>query len=390
MTKTLRWVLGLAAVAAAVLAAAYFLDLKVPVPGKEETESAAVPEHAEEEAGGAAIKMDAAERKAQGVETALVERRRMADEIIVPGEVATDIYRSSEITPRISAQVIARYAKLGDRVTAGQRLVALSSVEMAKAQGALIVANREWERVQELGREVVSERRYVEAQVAAEQARAKVLSYGMTRSQVDSLLEGDRASEADGTFTLLSPQNGLVISDDFVLGEIVDPGRVLFRIADESRLWVEAQVSPAQGVNIGVGTPARILAENGVEIEGRVVQLHHTLDETTRTRAIRVEVENAGDRIHPGQFVNVAIEVGDATESLVVPQRGVVLMNNDRTVFRIEGDELRPVAVKIGASRGEWIEIESGLSEGDEIVVSEVFLFKSLMLKSAIGSGHGH
>ena len=113
-----------------------------------------------------------------------------------------------QITPRITAQIVARHAKLGDKIKAGQPLVTLTSVEMAEAQGALIIATREWNRVRELGRKVVSEKRFIEAQVSAEKARASVLAYGMVPEQVDALVKAGDASKATGTFELLAPQAG--------------------------------------------------------------------------------------------------------------------------------------------------------------------------------------
>lgn len=390
MTNKTKWI-GIFAAFAVVIAIVLFLTADWPsgttaVTGAPDSAEA---EQGEEHAEGS-IEMSAAERQARGVVTAPAKRRPMAGEITVPGEVMPDLYRSAQVTPRISAQVVARQAKLGDQVEAGQPLVTLSSVEMADAQGALIVATREWRRVQNLGRDVVSEQRYVEAQVTTDTARAKVQAYGMTPKQAEALAKESNASKADGTFDLLAPQAGTIIQDDFVLGEVVEPGRVLFQISDESRMWVEAQLTPDQASGIESGAPVRVLAGDGHEVRGRVIQAHHKIDETTRTLPVRIEVDNRNDDLHPGQFVNVIIEVGASKPVLAVPQSAVVLMDGSSTVFKVEGDELYPTSIEIGERRGDWVEITSGLTQGDEIAVSEVFLLKSLIQKSQMGEGHGH
>jgi cobalt-zinc-cadmium efflux system membrane fusion protein len=135
--------------------------------------------------------------------------------------------------------------------------VTLSSVEMAEAQGNLIVTEREWARVRELGREIVAERRYIEAEVAAQQARARVLAYGMLAEQIETLTRATDASSADGSFTLLSPATGTIVRDDFVVGEAIEPGRMMFEIADESTLWVEARLPARDAATVRVGSPAR-------------------------------------------------------------------------------------------------------------------------------------
>jgi len=347
-------------------------------------------EHGSEHNEGSKLEMSRADLAAKGIVIGNVATRALSEEVTVPGEVAIDLYSSAQITPRITAQVVARHAKLGDAVGEGQRLVTLSSVEMADAQGALIVSNREWDRVRNLGRDVVSERRYVEAQVAAEQARAKVIAYGMTRAQAKALAESGDGSRATGTFELLAPQSGTVVSDNFVVGEVVEAGRVLFQITDESRVWVRAQLTPEQAAHIDVGTPARVMVDSGHSMPARVVQTYHELNEITRTLPIRIEVENEHDTLHSGQFVNVALEVGVGFQTLAVPDAAVILMDGTPTVFKVEDGSIHPTPVVIGERRDGWVEVKDGLTDADAIATSNVFLLKSLIQKSLMGEGHAH
>jgi len=346
--------------------------------------------HGEHEEEGV-LEMDAGQREANGIITALVERRSLNEEIIAPGEVTINVYRSSQITPRISAQVVSRHARLGDRVKKGQAVVTLSSVAMAEAQGGLLQADVEWVRVKKLGRKVVSEKRYIAAQVARQLAYARVSAYGMSTKLIDVLLKQGDASKATGSFDLLSAQEGVVIGDDFIVGEVAESGRVLFEISDESTLWVEAQLSPVDAGRVAVNTPARVRRDGGQTwLPGRVVQLHHRLNEITRTQSVRIEVENRNDDLHPGQFVEAAVQTSESAPVVAVPRDAIVLMQGSPTVFKVEGDELHPEVVEIGVTRGDWTEIRSGLPVGEEIVVQGVFVLKSLLLKSEMGSGHAH
>ncbi len=343
-------------------------------------------EQGHEESG--ALKMTAAEREAQGIRTAKVESRALAGAVTAPGEVRMNAYASAQVTPRISAQVVARHARLGERVKKDQPLVTLSSVAMAEAQGGLIEADREWSRVRRLGRKVVSDKRYIAAQVARQRAYATVLAYGMTAAQIDRLLAGGDASRATGAFALLSPQAGTVIRDDFVIGEVIGAGRVLFEVSDESLLWVEAKLRPGQATGIAVGTPARV-SRNGTHwLDGKVVQLHHRLDEGSRTLGVRVEVANQGDELHPGEYVDVTLQTAATNARIAVPKDAVLLMQGAPTVFKLDGDELHPQPVETGVTRGGWTEIKAGLAKGDEVVTQGAFLLKSLRLKSQIGEGH--
>jgi membrane fusion protein, heavy metal efflux system len=346
-------------------------------------------EHGHEEEESSVVEMTADERSAAGIATANAGQRGLAGLVKMPAEVVVNAYQSASVTTRISAQVISRHVQLGDVVEPGQTLVTLSSVDMAEAQGDYVIADREWQRVRGLGKAAVSERRYIEAEIARRQALSRILAYGMTEDQADSLLASEASALATGEFELLAPQQGTILSDAFVVGELIDPGRVLFNISDETTLWVEASTVPSDLTEFEVGAPARIAHGEGHWISGRVVQLHHQLDETTRRQGLRIEVDNSDDHLHPGQFVEAEISTGEGPSVLAVPSEAITLLKGVPTVFLLEeGHEFHPQAVETGMSSGGWTEIRDGLNDGDELAITGVFHIKSLLLKSSIGDEH--
>ncbi|HGX91987.1 MAG TPA: HlyD family efflux transporter periplasmic adaptor subunit, partial [Candidatus Tenderia sp.] len=278
-------------------------------------------EHEEE---GGIPPMSAEQREEMGILSQPVGNHVMAEELVVPGEVTVNRYHTTEVTPRISAQITQRHARMGEQVKRGQKLVTLSSVEMAEAQGQLLIAAKEWQRVQTLGRKVVSEKRYVAAQVDHQQAYAKVLAFGMTEAQVKALLKQGDVSRATGAFDLLSPQNGTVLSDDFVLGRVVEPGTVLMEISDESHLWVEAKLTAELATRIKIGAAARVSSDEQQWVSGKVVQIHRRMDETTRTLAVRIELDSNKSGLRPGQFVKSAIALTAGKSVMAVPKEAVV------------------------------------------------------------------
>jgi len=338
-----------------------------------------------------AIELTAEQQSTAGVVVQSMAARALNETLRVPGEVVINAYQSSRVTPRITAQVTSRHVRLGDKVKVGQTLVTLSSLTMAEAQGALIIADREWQRVKSLGRETVSARRYTEAQVAQQQALAAVVAYGMTERQAAALAKSGDARKATGAFELLAPQAGVVLQDDFIVGELIEPGRVLIDITDESVIWVEAQTVANRLANIEPGSTARVSLDGVTWYTGTVIQRHHRLDETTRTQGLRLEVDNTEDRLHPGQFVEVEIVTGTRAPTLAVPNQAITLIDGASTVFkREEGHEFHAEAIEIGPTIGDWTVVRGGLSEGDEVAIDGVFHLKSLLLKSSLGEGHAH
>ncbi|WP_456380184.1 efflux RND transporter periplasmic adaptor subunit [Thiolapillus sp.] len=347
----------------------------------------------EEEGGGHEdenkVHLNEEQLRTAGIVIEALHPQPVAEEIEAPGEVTLNTYATSQITPRIDAQVVKRHVYLGDTVKKGQPLVLLSSATMAEAQGALLIAAKEWQRVKNLGKKVVSEQRYLESRITYQQAYSRLLAYGMTEEQTRQLVRNSAISKADGSFTLLSPQDGTVIKDDFIVGQMIHPGDLLFEITDESTIWVEARVNPNVMRQVRIGGPVRI-SYGGEWISGKVIQIHHALDETTRTMAVRLEIPNPGDHLHPGQFVTARIQVGNSNPAISLPIDAVMRSpDGDWQVF-VENSpgEYEPREVRIVRNIPGLAVIE-GLAPGTRVVTGGAFFVQSELAKSGF-EVHNH
>lgn len=341
----------------------------------------------EEEEGGA-VEISAEQQRVAGIVVEPLQARSLAAEISAPGEVKLNAYLTRKVSPRITAQIMQRHVRLGEQVTTGQLLVTLSSVEMAEAQGALQVAEREWRRVKSLGKSTVSERRYTEAQVAQQQARSRVRAYGMTGGQITALLAGNKGS-ADGTFQLLAPQAGTVIRDEFIEGEYVEPGRELFVISDETQIWVEANLTPEEARGVRTDSRARVRVGD-TWFEGRVIQAHHVLNETTRTLAVRIEVANPDEQLHPGLFVDTRIVGSDLVDVFAVPEDAVLRSpDGDWAVFVEEAPE-KFESLEVDVIRTvSGLAVIDGVAAGTRVVTQGAFFVQSEIAKSGFDI-HNH
>ncbi|WP_448097366.1 efflux RND transporter periplasmic adaptor subunit [Luteibacter yeojuensis] len=348
---------------------------------------AIAPGHAQPPAGKAddPLTLDEAAIKDAGIVVDTLRPRAMSESIAAPGEVKVDAYSTVLVSPRIAAQVVARQAKLGDVVTAGTPLVELSSVEVAETQGQLLVASQDWQRVSALGPQAVSARRYNEALVARDQARAKLRAYGLSEGQIGRVIQRGSAA-ADGRFALLAPHAGRITTDDFLVGQRVEPGRTLFTLVTEDSVWVEARLSPAAAKDVKPGDMATVMA-HGAELPGTVLQRSHQTDETTRTVAIRIRVGNRDDLLHPGELVESRIAIGKPLPRLAVPAEAVLLLQDQPTVFVRRGaaGRFEAVAVETEPAVGGWTPIRQGLRAGDTYVSKGAFALKARLLRSQLG-----
>jgi len=337
-----------------------------------------------EDAAGRTLTMDDAALRAAGIRLEVLKTGVAGERLRAPGEVLDSAYGTTLITPRVEALVVRRHARLGDDVRVGAPLATLASVEISDAQADLRIAEQEWRRVSALGPEAVPGRRIAEARVAVDRARAKAKAYG---------LPGTASGGVDGTFTLSAPHAGRITADDFVVGERIEPGRALFRLVDESVVWVDATLPAGRAPQIVAGGTATVVAD-GERIAGKVMRAAHRTSETTRNALVRIEVPNPGDRLHGGDFVDVYLDAApdaDGVASLAVPTAALVQLDRDTVVFRRDGDAtLTAVPVRTGPTIGDATTIAEGLAAGDAVVVEGAFALKARLLKAQLGEGHGH
>ena len=348
-----------------------------------ETSASTTADSAAPEGATTPVKMDAAAMKAAGIRIQVLQPSALSEELRAPGEVVDNAYGTTLITPRVEALVIRRHAKLGDEVRAGAPLVTLSSVEVANAQADLRIAEQEWRRVSALGREAVSGRRINEAQVAVDRARATARAYG---------LPGTAVGRTNGEFTLTAPHAGRITEDDFVAGERIEPGKTLFRLVDESVVWVDAKMPSGTVPRMTAGSPATVVF-NGERLPGIVQRSAHRTSDATRNAVLRIEVPNQADRLHGGDFVEVFLEAGAAANvdnaaatAVTMPTDALMQLEGETVAFRRGATgALEPVPVRTGEVIGDRTVIREGLKPGDAVVVEGAFAVKAQMLKSQLG-----
>lgn len=328
------------------------------------------------------LKLDAAALEAAGIRLVTLDASVMQEQVRAPGEVLDDAYGTTLVTPRVEGLVVRRHAKLGDEVAAGTPLVTLTSVEVSEAQGQLAIAEQEWQRMEALGPEAVSGRRYAEARVAVEQARARARAYG---------IPGTARGSANGEFTLQAPHAGRITEDSFVVGERIEPGRALFRLVDERIVWIDAKLPADVAQNVAAGSTATIVAGDA-RLSGKVLRQAHRTSEATRTAIVRIEIDNREDRLHAGDYVDVYLERrGNSQFQIALPSAALIQLEGKTVVFRrSEHGELAPVEVRAGPVMGDHTLIEDGLAIGDTVVVEGAFALKAQLLKAQLGEGHGH
>jgi Cu(I)/Ag(I) efflux system membrane fusion protein/cobalt-zinc-cadmium efflux system membrane fusion protein len=318
-----------------------------------------------------------------GVRVVPVRRTSIGREVRAAGVVRFDETRQAEITTKVDGWIRdLRADYTGRTISRGEPLFTLYSPGLLAAQNEYLLAVRG--HANAASSELPSVRDYSERLHQA--ARERLLRWDLSEGDIGELEQRGRAAD---TVTFRSPVSGTIVEKMAVEGMRVTTGQTLFRVADLSVVWVEADV-PEQDVSIvRVGQTARVTLQGFPDepLLGRTIYVYPTVEEQTRTAKVRVEFANRGGRLRPGMFAEVLLGAPDV-QALTVPTDAVLEAGTDQLVFVARGEgRFEPRPVKVGRRTRNAVEIASGLTEGEQVAAGAAFFLDSeSQLRAAVQS----
>lgn len=321
-------------------------------------------------------------------------RARGDGEVVVAAPVAGRVVRVAGAFPRIGGEVAAEapLALLVPRLEASDR----ASLDLAVTSARLDLARaaQERARLDALRAEgAIPGHRVVEATHVEEEARASLAASERRRAQFQSV-EQTRNRGGTGGVQVRSPLAGTLVEVGVAPGAFVEAGAALFRVADLTRLWLDARVPEADA--------GRIANLRGAWFEppgtDRPVELgpdtflgsDHRIEPTSRTMTALFAVENPGARLPLGAFVTAHLLVGDAAQAVAVPAGAVVDDGSQRVVFvQVGGEAFERRAVRLGSSDRGYVAVTDGVRAGERVVTRGAWTVKLAASGGAVPA-HGH
>lgn len=341
-----------------------------------------------EEAASDELKLDPDRIRAAGIELAKVQPGDADSQVIAQATVVATPEGAAVIGARADGTVTRITKRLGDPVAKGDILGAIQSREAARlaeerasAQARLVRAEQAFARQRNLMEENATSRQdFDAAQAEWKVAQAEVGRAGLSASA--SGLSGDGVS-----LNIVSPVSGRVTATSAVLGAYVVAGTELFRVADPTRLEVQAAVPTADAHRVAVGNSAIIVTgQSDVPAVVRAI----TPDVNLQSRAATVVLLPKGkaSALQPGQYVSARILVAHGHSdraSVLVPTVAVQRIEGGDAVFVRTPTGFRVRQVITGAENGGQTEVRAGLRAGEEIATANAFLLKAELLKGTAG-----
>ncbi len=319
------------------------------------------------------------------------------------GVVQANTYKETPVVSLVGGIVRSVSVELGQNVRRGQRVTVVFSNELADAQSrylAAVAALDEHHRhhlrtikLVEIGAASrqdleMSTSQYREAESNVANLRQKLLLLGMTAQRIDAL---NSTSQISSEVTVPSPSSGTVTSRTVNPGEVIEAGKELLRVTDLSTVWVVGQVYEKDLATVRVGSGANVTSDAypGRVFRGRVSYVDPKIDPASRTAQVRIELNNPGQILKIGMYVNVAFATLGLAEKTtpVVPKDAVQSIGNQQFVFLPTGKahEFIVQAVRLGPESNGFYPVLEGLNTGERVVTQGSFLLRAEWVKQRPG-----
>lgn len=345
-----------------------------------------------------------------------VSTRPLAERVQVPGHArARPGYNASVPAPLAGQLALAagnEFPVPGTHVRAGDVLAVLQPVfsdaavrfveieaEAARADAVYKQSDAAYQRIRRLvAAQARTERELEEAEVALVSARARKNAAESLRATYASQRDADSPdARALPTLELRAPISGIVSTVSAGIGQTVTAEQVLFTILNPERIWIEAQVPEAIIARLEKAGDALVEMLDGSnqfftvgEHQGQLVFSGLEVNPVTRSVPFIYEVNNENARLRVGQAVRLHVQVATAQNALAIPDTALVEEGGLFVAFvQVAGETFEKRALQLGIRDGQWVEVLSGITEGERVVTRGAYAIR-LAAASAVIPAHGH
>ncbi len=215
-----------------------------------------------------------------------------------------------------------------------------------------------------------------------EPIKQKLRLLGTSDKQIEQVI---KTGEINPVVPIVSPEAGIVTERLINVGELADPTKPLFTIADFNSVWLKADVYEKDISKVKVGQPIELEVDSfpGEKFRGRLNYVADSVNPDTRTLTVRAEVPNPGSKLKPKMFARMRIFVGNS-QVLTIEKNAVQDADEDKVVYVPMGaGKFREQKVKLGGESGNLDEVIAGVKNGDPIVIKGSFELRSEALKQS-------
>lgn len=294
--------------------------------------------------------------------------RQMGQTVVLNAKLTVDEEHTEVISSRAAGRIERLYIKeTGRAVRAGEPIMEIYSETLITLQREYLLAV---EQADQLGK---TEPRYASFVTAA---RKKLLLYGLTERQVDQLTSG---KTIQNRITFLAPAAGIVTSITASEGQYIEEGASLYRLEDIRELWVEAELYPGETALVKAGdkVSVKIVGFEHVPSAAIVTFVSPEYRDNSQVTVVRASLDNRQGIYKPGMQAQVFVSHSER-KALALPIDAVIREEKGSHVFVMtDKNTFEARIVTTGLEDVDWVEITSGLKEGEVVAITGAYLLHS-------------
>lgn len=367
-----------------------------------------------------------------GVDVEPVLRAPITESVSATGEIRYDETRVAQLATKAAGTVWRVEKQVGDQVRKGEILAIVDAVEVGRAKAELLGAlaqealqEKIHQRLQKLATQgVTAGRQAQEAETEYSKAHIRVLSASQTLinfglpvsvEQVHKIPEDqlamslrflglprplvnklDPATTSSNLIPVPAPFDGVVVSRRVVPGEVVDTTKMLFEIADTSRMWLMLNIPLEDAAFVTTGQKLYFHPDGSPsEVSGTVEWKSTSSDQQTRTVMIRASLDNSEGHLLNEAFGAGRVVLREEPEAIVVPNDAVqwdgscaVVFVRDKAWFEDNSPKLfHTRSVRPGVKSDAYTEIIAGVLPGEVVATLGSDVLRAQLLKNNLGAG---
>ena len=263
--------------------------------------------------------------------------------------------RKNNIAPSSPVRIDKIFVEVGDHVSKGQKLVQMDAANLKQTKLQLDNQEVEFNRIDEL---------YKVGGASKSEWDAAKMAYDVKKTAYQNLLENT---------SLLSPISGVVTARNYDSGDMYSGGNPVLTVEKITPVKLLINVSEVYFTKVKKGAPVNVkLDVYGDEaFEGKISLIYPTIDPSTRTFQVEIQLPNQNQKVRPGMFARASLNFG-TEENVVVPDLAIVKQAGagDRYVYVYKDGKVTYNKVELGRRMGTEYELKSGVPNNSQVVIA--------------------
>ena len=261
----------------------------------------------------------------------------------------------NNIAPSSPVRIDKIFVEVGDHVSKGQKLVQMDAANLKQTKLQLDNQEVEFNRIDEL---------YKVGGASKSEWDAAKMAYDVKKTAYQNLLENT---------SLLSPISGVVTARNYDSGDMYSGGNPVLTVEKITPVKLLINVSEVYFTKVKKGAPVNVkLDVYGDEaFEGKISLIYPTIDPSTRTFQVEIQLPNQNQKVRPGMFARASLNFG-TEENVVVPDLAIVKQAGagDRYVYVYKDGKVTYNKVELGRRMGTEYELKSGVPNNSQVVIA--------------------